>query len=270
MALILQRIVFLCGTNETKGSEIMNKNPENETKYSILEAARATGKSKNSIKYWMKKIPKDCIFKDENDKILINEAGFECLKAMLEERIIENHQEPVLEPPKTTKEPVLEPPKTTKEPVLEPPKTTKEPVEVALQVLREQLATKDQQIKEITERLAAEQAAHAETRQALTASQALHAGTLQRLIDSQRVEPITEAENVTNQSVTADIKTDSEQIVAINDDNQTVELRHTIESQAVELEQLRQQLEAKRKPTSFWGRLFGKKKKENNDEISSL
>ena len=226
----------------------MNKNPENETKYSILEAARATGKSKNSIKYWMKKIPKDCIFKDENDKILINEAGFECLKAMLEERIIENHQEPVLEPPKTTKE----------------------PVEVALQVLREQLATKDQQIKEITERLAAEQAAHAETRQALTASQALHAGTLQRLIDSQRVEPITEAENVTNQSVTADIKTDSEQIVAINDDNQTVELRHTIESQAVELEQLRQQLEAKRKPTSFWGRLFGKKKKENNDEISSL
>lgn len=124
-----------------------------ESKYSILEAARAIGISKNTVKYRLRKLPPETISKDEAGRIWISADGLELLRKQAEtapdEPTGKNHQEPderttgfSAEPPRTgrrtslnhlepVKEPVYEPVSTSQrttinhlEPVYEPPRTT--------------------------------------------------------------------------------------------------------------------------------------------------
>jgi hypothetical protein len=124
-----------------------------ESKYSILEAARAIGISKNTVKYRLRKLPPETISKDEAGRIWISADGLELLRKQAEtapdEQTGKNHQEPderttgfSAEPPRTgrrtglnhlepVKEPVYEPVSTGQrttinhlEPVYEPPRTT--------------------------------------------------------------------------------------------------------------------------------------------------
>lgn len=132
-------------------------------------------------------------------------------------------------------------------------------LESSLQVLREQLSAQQKTIDGLTERLAAEQTAHAETRQALTAAQALHAGTLQRLADTQSqrtAEPEPQTTTATAEAVPEDEATDTQS------DTQSAELRQTIERQAAELEQLREQLAAAQQPRGLFARLFHRGKEK--------
>lgn len=124
-----------------------------ESKYSILEAARAIGISKNTVKYRLRKLPPETISKDEAGRIWISADGLELLRKQAEtapdEQAGKSHQEPderttgfSAEPPRTgrrtslnhlepVKEPVYEPVSTSQrttinhlEPVYEPPRTT--------------------------------------------------------------------------------------------------------------------------------------------------
>ena len=124
-----------------------------ESKYSILEAARAIGISKNTVKYRLRKLPPETISKDDAGRIWISADGLELLRKQAEtapdEPTGKNHQEPderttgfSAEPPRTGRrtslnhlepvnKPVYEPLSTGRkttinhlEPVEEPPRTT--------------------------------------------------------------------------------------------------------------------------------------------------
>lgn len=122
--------------------------------YSVLEAARQLGRSKNTVKYQLRKLPPECVSKDENGRLWINPDGLELLRERLAAQPDEKPDEKPVEPPKTGRkpdenhlEPVEnrlnsssqldeEPPTTTQEPPTTGRKTT--PAE-QLDALREKL-----------------------------------------------------------------------------------------------------------------------------------
>ena len=154
---------FLCagircrGDADTARSAQRGKNLKGlaavESKYSILEAARAIGISKNTVKYRLRKLPPETISKDDAGRIWISADGLELLRKQAEtapdEPTGKNHQEPdertagfSAEPPRTGRrtslnhlepvgKPVHEPLSTSQrttinhlEPDEEPPRTT--------------------------------------------------------------------------------------------------------------------------------------------------
>ena len=183
----------------------------------ILQASKALGLSKNTVKYRIRKLPEDQIRHAEDGRIFITPAGMASLSAECEPpknrfRTTENqlnHQtdksQAFGKPVQTTEEP--------EEPVEEPvQRTTGEPEEPArvagalaalagtVETLRKQLEEKDRQIRakdqqikdqqELSSSLARQletvtQALQSAQDQA-AAAQALHAGTLkQQLIESE-------------------------------------------------------------------------------------
>lgn len=167
-----------------------------ETEYSVLEAARMLGKSKNTLKYQVQKLPPECIRKDDTGMIRITAAGVEMLRQRLTvqpgenqtknqykppstgQKLDKNHLQPDEQPDEIGAQPVEKPP-------IQPPTTTAEAqlIEAYRQQItdqREQLTAKDRQIERLTEQLAAVTAALENTTAALTAAQALHAGTMQQ------------------------------------------------------------------------------------------
>lgn len=65
---------------------------------SVLEAARQLGRSKNTVKYWVRKLPPETVSKDEKGRLWISSAGLELLREQLkaapDEPDEHNHQEP--------------------------------------------------------------------------------------------------------------------------------------------------------------------------------
>lgn len=83
---------------------------------SVLEAARQLGRSKNTVKYWVRKLPPGAVSKDESGRLWISSAGLELLREQLkaapDEPDEHNHQEPDErttrfsgEPPRTGRKP---------------------------------------------------------------------------------------------------------------------------------------------------------------------
>lgn len=125
---------------------------------SVLEAARQLGRSKNTVKYWVRKLPPETVSKDEKGRLWISPDGLELLRERLaaapDEPDRHNHQEPDerttgfsgeppttgRKPPKNHPQPDEEPDENHIEPVEEPPTTTQRttPAE-QLDALRAQL-----------------------------------------------------------------------------------------------------------------------------------
>ena len=127
-------------------------------RYSILEAARQLGRSKNTVKYWIRKLPPETVSKDENGRLWIDSAGLELLRAQLkaapDEPDEHNHQEPDerttnfsgepprtgRKPPKNHPQPDEKPDENRQEPDEKPPTTTQRTTAAAqLEALRIQL-----------------------------------------------------------------------------------------------------------------------------------
>lgn len=103
---------------------------------SVLEAARQLGRSKNTVKYWVRKLPPETVSKDEKGRLWISSAGLELLrdqlKAAPDEPDEHNHQEPDErtthfsgEPPRTGRKP----PKNHQQPDEKPLSTGRKPDE---------------------------------------------------------------------------------------------------------------------------------------------
>lgn len=58
---------------------------------SVLEAARQLGRSKNTVKYWVRKLPPETVSKDEKGRLWISSAGLELLREQLKAEPDENH-----------------------------------------------------------------------------------------------------------------------------------------------------------------------------------
>lgn len=168
--------------------------------YRILEAAKMLGLSKNTIKYRMKKLPESMYRKSNDDMgtIYISEEGLEELRKMGE-----TTQQTGKEPPTTKQEadkpdnephdvenneaqPFSEPDETEQSQQEPGNKNQTKPDENRLyttllqtvELLQEQLATKDRQIETLTEALLTAQ-------RTAEAAQALHAGTIQQQLEAQ-------------------------------------------------------------------------------------
>ena len=128
---------------------------------SVLEAARQLGRSKNTVKYWVRKLPPETVSKDEKGRLWISSAGLELLREQLkaapdepDEPDEHNHQEPdertthfSVEPPRTGRKPPKNHPQPDEkpdenhlEPDEKPPTTTQRTTAAEqLDALREQL-----------------------------------------------------------------------------------------------------------------------------------
>ena len=163
--------------------------------YTLLEAARELGFTKNAVKYRAQKLPPDVIRRSEDGIIYITSSGIELLRDQMGKKAqpvqettstmqeLDNNQQT------TGKEPVEIGCSTTKEPIEKPPSTTENAALLAaIDALTAQLATKDEQI--------ASQARQIETlveslklaQQTVAAAQALHAGTIQKELSSAQPE----------------------------------------------------------------------------------
>lgn len=195
---------------------------------SILEAARQLGRSKNTVKYWVRKLPPGTVSKDESGRLWLSPDALELLRDQLKEPDERNHQEPderttqfSAEPPRTGRKP----PKNHPKPDEEPPTTTQRTTQAEqLDALRAQLDTlrgdlyaereraavaaaerdaerrradaaelREQQqaqtVKDLTAALQTAQQQAADLTAALTAAQALHAGTLRGQLETHEAEP---------------------------------------------------------------------------------
>lgn len=118
---------------------------------SVLEAARQLGRSKNTVKYWVRKLPPETVSKDEKGRLWISSAGLELLREQLkaapDELDEHNHQEPDErtthfsgEPPRTGRKPPKNHPQPDEKPDEKPPTTTQRTIAAEqLDALREQL-----------------------------------------------------------------------------------------------------------------------------------
>lgn len=125
---------------------------------SVLEAARQLGRSKNTVKYWVRKLPPETVSKDEKGRLWISSAGLELLREQLkaapDEPDEHNHQEPDerttnfsgepprtgRKPPKNHPQPDEKPDENHLEPDEKPPTTTQRTTAAEqLDALREQL-----------------------------------------------------------------------------------------------------------------------------------
>jgi len=103
---------------------------------SVLEAARQLGRSKNTVKYWVRKLPPETVSKDEKGRLWISSAGLELLREQLREPDERNHQEPdertadfSAEPPRTGRKPPKNHLKPDEEPDEKPLSTGRKPDE---------------------------------------------------------------------------------------------------------------------------------------------
>lgn len=209
------------------------------TEYTLLEAARELGFTKNAVKYRVQKLPPNVLRKSEEGIIYITAAGIELLREQMgkksqpDKETASTTQQPTnnrtttdQEPPKeedqpnnnhekTNKEPATDSFSTTEKPANNQQTTTKEPIEkpssaagtttenaaliAAVEALTAQLAVKDEQI--------ASQARQIETlveslklaQQTAAAAQALHAGTIQKELSAAQSEPAACAEPIQNE-----------------------------------------------------------------------
>lgn len=176
------------------------------TEYTLLEASRELGFTKNAVKYRVQKLPPDVLRKSEEGIIYITAAGIELLREQMGKK-----SQPDKETTSTTQESVNNHQKTNQQPVEDFLSTTEEPVNnwattgqqsieappsspenaalvAAVEALTAQLAVKDEQI--------ASQARQIETlveslklaQQTAAAAQALHAGTIQKELSAAQPE----------------------------------------------------------------------------------
>lgn len=188
------------------------------TEYTLLEAARELGFTKNAVKYRVQKLPPDVLRKSEDGIIYITSAGIELLREQMGKKT-----QPGKETTSTTQELDNNQQTTEQKPLKEPGKpddnhatTGREQPDknhendgelIALlkqqaAALMEQLAVKDEQI--------ASQARQIETlveslklaQQTAAAAQALHAGTIQKELNAAQTEPEPPQEQPTEQGKT--------------------------------------------------------------------
>lgn len=175
------------------------------TEYTLLEAARELGFTKNAVKYRVQKLPPDVLRKSEDGIIHITSAGIELLREQMGKKA-----QPGKETTSTTQEPDKNQQTTEQEPLKEPiepdgnhtttgqeqpnknHKNDGDLIALLKQqaaALMEQLAVKDEQI--------ASQARQIETlveslklaQQTAAAAQALHAGTIQKELNAAQTDP---------------------------------------------------------------------------------
>lgn len=166
------------------------------TEYTLLEAARELGFTKNAVKYRVQKLPPDVLRRSEDGIIYITSAGIELLREQMgkkfqpDKETASTTQEPDNNYQRTNQQPVENSTSTTKEPIEKSPSTTETAaLTAAIDALTAQLAAKDEQI--------ASQARQIETlveslklaQQTAAAAQALHAGTIQKELSAVQPEP---------------------------------------------------------------------------------
>ena len=176
------------------------------TEYTLLEASRELGFTKNAVKYRVQKLPPDVLRKSEEGIIYITAAGIELLREQMgkksqpDKETTSTTQEPANNHQKTDQQPVEDFLSITEEPAnnrattgqqsIEAPPSSPENVALvaAVEALTAQLAVKDEQI--------ASQARQIETlveslklaQQTAAAAQALHAGTIQKELSAAQPE----------------------------------------------------------------------------------
>lgn len=163
--------------------------------YTLLEAARELGFTKNAVKYRVQKLPPNVIRRSEDGIIYITSAGIELLREQMgkksqpDKETASTTQEPDNNHQRTNQQPVETSTSTTKEPIEKTPSTTENvALTAAIEALTTQLAAKDEQI--------ASQARQIETlveslklaQQTAAAAQALHAGMIQKELSSAQPE----------------------------------------------------------------------------------
>ena len=116
---------------------------------SILDAARELGRSKNTVKYHVRKLPPEFVTKDENGRLWISSDGLEMLREKLAAEPDEhNHQEPderttgfSVQPPKTGRKPPKNHLQPDEEPDEKPLSTGRKPDENHLEPDEEPVST---------------------------------------------------------------------------------------------------------------------------------
>lgn len=194
------------------------------TEYTLLEAARELGFTKNAVKYRVQKLPPDVLRKSEEGIIYITPAGIELLREQMGKKLHPDRetattgkepantqqttgQEPAkkaIQPPdnrqRTEQQPDSNRTATTEESSQKPQSTTENAALIAaVEALTAQLAVKDDQI--------ASQARQIETlveslklaQQTAAAAQALHAGTIQKELSAVQADPEVCEEAIQNQ-----------------------------------------------------------------------
>ncbi len=175
------------------------------TEYTLLEAARELGFTKNAVKYRVQKLPSDVLRKSEDGIIYITSAGIELLREQMGKKtqpgkettsttqeLDNNQQTTEQEPPKGPGKPDNNHATTGQEHPDKNHENDSELIALLKQqaaTLMEQLAVKDEQI--------ASQARQIETlveslklaQQTAAAAQALHAGTIQKELNAAQTEP---------------------------------------------------------------------------------
>lgn len=164
------------------------------TEYTLLEAARELGFTKNAVKYRVQKLPPDVLRKSEDGIIYITSAGIELLREQMGKKT-----QPDKETATTTQELPKEPGKpddnhtTTRQ---EQPDKNHENDGELIALLKQQAATLMEQLAVKDEQIAS-QARQIETlveslklaQQTAAAAQALHAGTIQKELNAAQTEP---------------------------------------------------------------------------------
>lgn len=174
------------------------------TEYTLLEAARELGFTKNAVKYRVQKLPPDVLRKSEDGIIYITSAGIELLREQMGKKV-----QPGKETVSTTQEPDKNQQTTEQEPPKEPVKpdnnqTTTEREQpdknhendgeiIALlkqqaAALMEQLAVKDEQIASQARQIEILVESLKLAQQTAAAAQALHAGTIQKELNAAQTE----------------------------------------------------------------------------------
>lgn len=176
------------------------------TEYTLLEAARELGFTKNAVKYRVQKLPPDVLRRSEDGIIYITSAGIELLREQMgkksqpDKETASTTQEPDNNHQRTNQQPVDNSTSTTREPIEKSPSTTENAaLTAAIEALTAQLAVKDEQI--------ASQARQIETlveslklaQQTAAAAQALHAGTIQKELSAAQPESAACAEPIQNE-----------------------------------------------------------------------
>ena len=109
-------------------------------RYSILEAARQLGRSKSTVKYWIRSLSPDTVSKDSSGRLWISAAGLEQLRARAAAAADRPDEDPPLtgqkpdestltgrkldeNPPLTGRKPDEDPPLTGRKPDEDPPLT---------------------------------------------------------------------------------------------------------------------------------------------------
>ena len=187
-------------------------------RYSVLEAARQLGRSKSTVKYWIRSLPPDTVSKDGSGRLWISAAGLEQLRARAAAASDRPDEDPPLTGRKLDENPPLTGRKLDENPPLTGRKLDEDPhtaaaaaqleaLRIQLDQMRGELSAEQQRaavaaaerdaerrradaaelrereqaatVTALTAALQTAQQQAADLTAALTAAQALHAGTIQ-------------------------------------------------------------------------------------------